>query len=86
MLAGSVALQRLQVISGRRPKIAQLDGIGHGAQTSLTSGDKIRRKTFRRLAGGNRFDGLAFERNDHMPTLRSVSYTDTEPRASDAYH
>lgn len=61
MLPGTIPLQSLQVVSGWRPKVVQLDCIINRSEPPFSTGDQIRRKSLRGLASRYLLDRLAFE-------------------------
>ncbi len=61
MLSGTIPLQSLQVISRRRPKVVQLDGIINRSKPSFSTSDQIRRKSLRCPASRYLIDRFAFE-------------------------
>lgn len=61
MLPGTIPLQSLQVVSGRRPKVIQLDGIINCPEPPFGTSDQIRRKSLRCPASRYLFDRLASE-------------------------
>jgi len=61
MLPGTIPLQSLQVVSGWRPKVIQLNGIINRPQPPFRPSYQIRRKSLGGPAGRDLFDRLAFE-------------------------